>query len=258
MSILVDEKTKKEREERAKSLISQKSFSDSINTINYAKMKNINLNPQSDDEKNFISKVDRANYLISSINPREDVSEPTLTDEEKAQSEENIKPFLDLIDKNNNEEKINKSNSDVVTYTMNNQEIDNNSSKKIAVQPSAERIMKQSEERHQNELKEEENMPFIEQKINNNSNIKVDQNVSSSINAIKNDTNNMAKNGEISIASKDDTSNLKTYADYKLQQQKNEKDNSNIFEKGANWIKDVVGSIGVSIGSVISRNRENY
>lgn len=258
MSILVDEKTKKEREERAKSLISQKSFSDSINTINYAKMKNINLNPQSDDEKNFISKVDRANYLISSINPREDVPEPTLTDEEKVQSEENIKPFLDLIDKNNDEEKINKSNSDVVTNTMNNQEIDNNFSKKIAVQPSAERIMKQSEERHQNELKEEENMPLIEQKINNNSNIKVDQNVSSNINVIKNDTNNMAKNGEISIASKDDTSNLKTYTDYKLQQQKKAKDNSSIFEKGANWIKDVVGSIGVSIGSVISRNGENY
>ncbi len=258
MSILVDEKTKKEREERAKSLISQKSFSDSINTINYAKMKNINLNPQSDDEKNFITKVDRANYLISSINPREDVSEPTLTDEEKAQSEENIKPFLDLIDKNNDEEKINNSNSNAITNTVNNQEIDNNSSPKITVQPSAERIIKQSEERHQNELKEEENMPLIERKINNNSNIKVDQNVSSNINVIKNDTNNMAKNGEISIASKDDTSNLKTYTDYKLQQQKKAKDNSSIFEKGANWIKDVVGSIGVSIGSVISRNGENY
>lgn len=254
MSILIDEKTKKEREERAKSLISQRSISDSINTVNYAKMKNINLNPQSDEEKNFISKVDRANLLISSINPREDVPEPTLTDEEKAQSEENIKPFLDLIDKNGNEDKIeNVSNSDSIQeYNQ------NNNQRKIIVQPSGERIIKQSEARHQEELKKSEVMPLINQKINDNSNIKADQNISSNINAIKNETNNVAKNGAIALANKSEVNNLQTDTDYRLQQQKNEKSNSNVFEKGVTWIKDAVGSLGVSIGAKISRNRNKY
>lgn len=254
MSILIDEKTKKEREERAKSLISQRSISDSINTVNYAKMKNINLNPQSDEEKNFISKVDRANLLISSINPREDVPEPTLTDEEKAHSEENIKPFLDLIDKNGNEDKIeNVSNSDSIQeYNQ------NNNQRKIIVQPSGERIIKQSEARHQEELKKSEVMPLINQKINDNSNIKADQNISSNINAIKNETNNVAKNGAIALANKSEVNNLQTDTDYRLQQQKNEKSNSNVFEKGVTWIKDAVGSLGVSIGAKISRNRNKY
>ena len=254
MSILIDEKTKKEREERAKSLISQRSISDSINTVNYAKMKNINLNPQSDEEKNFISKVDRANLLISSINPREDVPEPTLTDEEKAQSEENIKPFLDLIDKNGNEDKIeNVSNSDSIQeYNQ------NNNQRKIIVQPSGERIIKQSEARHQEELKKSEVIPLINQKINDNSNIKADQNISSNINAIKNETNNVAKNGAIALANKSEVNNLQTDTDYRLQQQKNEKSNSNVFEKGVTWIKDAVGSLGVSIGAKISRNRNKY
>lgn len=211
MSILIDEKNKKEREERAKNLISQRSISDSINTVNYAKMKNINLNPQSDEEKNFISKVDRANSLISSINPREDVPEPTLTDEEKAQSEENIKPFLELIDKNRNEDKIeNISNSDAIQeYNQ------NNNQKNIMVQPSMERIIKQSEERHQEELKKDEAMPIINQKINDNSN-------------------------------------------YKLQQQKNEKSNSNVFEKGITWFKDFLGSTLISVYSKASRIRKIY
>lgn len=254
MSILIDEKTKKEREERAKSLISQRSISDSINTVNYAKMKNINLNPQSDEEKNFISKVDRANLLISSINPREDLPEPTLTDEEKAQSEENIKPFLDLIDKNGNEDKIeNVSNSDSIQeYNQ------NNNQRKIIVQPSGERIIKQSEARHQEELKKSEVMPLINQKINDNSNIKADQNISSNINAIKNETNNVAKNGAIALANKSEVNNLQTDTDYRLQQQKNEKSNSNVFEKGVTWIKDAVGSLGVSIGAKISRNGNKY
>ena len=254
MSRLIDEKTKKEREERAKSLISQRSISDSINTVNYAKMKNINLNPQSDEEKNFISKVDRANSLISSINPREDVPEPTLTDEEKAQSEENIKPFLDLIDKNGNEDKIeNISNSDSIQeYNQ------NNNQRKIMVQPSGERIIKQSEAKHQEELKKNETVPLINQKINDNSNIKVDQNISSNINKIENETNNVTKNGAIALSNKSEVNNLQTDTDYRLQQQKNEKSNSNVFEKGVTWIKDAVGSLGVSIGAKISRNRNKY
>ncbi len=261
MSILIDEKTKKEREERAKSLISQRSISDSINTVNYAKMKNINLNPQSDEEKNFISKVDRANSLISSINPREDIPEPVATDEQKAQSKENIKYFLDLIDKNRNDNTINDiSEQDISQNTQNNQ-AENSKTKstvEITMNPEGERIIKRAEAMHQNELKKAEVTPLINKKISDNSNIKVDQNISSNINQAENDTNNMVKNGEISIASKNDTNNLKTYTDYKLQQQKNEKDNSNIFEKSATWFKDIVGSIGVSISSVISRNRKNY
>lgn len=261
MSLIIDEKQKKEREERAKSLISQRNIANSINTVNYAKMKNINLNPQSNEEKNFISRVDRANSLISSINPREDIPEPTLTDEQKAQSKENIKYFLDLIDKNRNEDTYNDiSKQNDINNSVSNQAKNNDisSSSKIMSKPMDARIMRIAQTKHQEELKRGEVMPLIDNKIRDNSNIKVDQNIDSNITPMKSDTDNITKNGDISIANKIDTKSFKTDTDFKLQQQRNEKGNSNIFEKGATWIKDIIGSIGVSAGSKISRNRKNY
>lgn len=258
MSLIIDEKQRKEREERAKNLISQRNIVNNINTVNYAKMKNINLNPQTDEEKSFISKVDRANSLISSINPREDVPEPTLTDEQKAQSEENIKQFIDLIDKNRDEDENTFNQNEVGNMAYGQEENKDASSRKIMVQPSGERIIRESEIRHQEELKRDENMPLINKKLSENSDINVDQNISSNINLAQNDTNDLSKNGEISIANKADTNALKTDNDFKLQQEKSKKENNNIFVKGAIWIKDIVGSLGVSIGSKISRNRKNY
>ena len=72
------------------------------------------------------------------------------------------------------------------------------------------------------------------------------------------ETNNVTKNGAIALANKNDVNNLQTDTDYRLQQQKNEKSNSNVFEKGVTWIKDAVGSLGVSIGAKISRNRNEH
>ena len=258
MSLIIDEKQKKEREERAKNLISKRNIANSINTVNYAKMKNINLNPQTDEEKSFISKVDRANSLINSINPREDVSEPILTDEQKAKSEENIKYFINLIDKNRDGDENAFNQNEVENMTYGQEEDNDASSRRIMAQASGERIIRESEIRPQEELKRNENMPLINKKLSENSNINVDQNVSSNINLAQNDTNDLTKNVEISIANKVDTNALKTDNDFKLQQEKSKKENNNIFVKGAIWIKDIVGSLGVSIGSKISRNRKNY
>ena len=55
------------------------------------------------------------------------------------------------------------------------------------------------------------------------------------------------KNIGLSVANPEQTQNAKPIVDYTLQQQKEEKDSQNIFVKAGTWIKDLFGSIGVSI-----------
>lgn len=55
------------------------------------------------------------------------------------------------------------------------------------------------------------------------------------------------KNIGLSVANPEQTQNAKPIVDYTLQQQKEEKDSQNIFVKTGTWIKDLFGSIGVSI-----------
>lgn len=55
------------------------------------------------------------------------------------------------------------------------------------------------------------------------------------------------KNISLSVANPEQTKNAKPIVDYTLQQQKEEKDSQNIFVKAGTWIKDLFGSIGVSI-----------
>lgn len=55
------------------------------------------------------------------------------------------------------------------------------------------------------------------------------------------------KNIGLSVANPEQTKNAKPIVDYTLQQQKEEKDSQNIFVKAGTWIKDLFGSIGVSL-----------
>ena len=93
-----DEEEKKKREEEARAIISSASIGKSINSINYANDNNLEINVQNAHEQNFINKVNEANSIINSINPREDVPAPSVTDEEKEKGHQNAQRLLDLMD----------------------------------------------------------------------------------------------------------------------------------------------------------------
>ena len=95
-----DEEEKKKREEEARAIISNVGISNSINSINYANMKGINLSARNENEQNFINKVNEANSIINSINPRKNVPAPSATEEELEQGHKNIQGLLDLMDNN--------------------------------------------------------------------------------------------------------------------------------------------------------------
>lgn len=101
-----DEEKRKKREEEAKSIISGSSIGNSINSINYANLKGINIATQNEDEQNFVNKVNEANDIINSINPRKNVAAPSATDEELEQGHQNAQRLIDLMDNNRNNTEV--------------------------------------------------------------------------------------------------------------------------------------------------------
>lgn len=115
-----DDEKKKKREEEAKQIISSFSNNSSnINAINYANLQNTKIKTSNDTENLYLQRVQEANNIINSINPREDVNLPKRTEERNRQLEANGKELLDLIDRNQNKENstitINNANNDIET-----------------------------------------------------------------------------------------------------------------------------------------------
>lgn len=98
--MLKDEEEKKRREEEAKSIISTNSIGESINSINYANANNLKIETQNDDEQFFIDRVNEANSIINSINPRQNVELPAVSDEDRMKSRQNAQKIIDLMDSN--------------------------------------------------------------------------------------------------------------------------------------------------------------
>ena len=95
---MLSEEEKKKREEVAKSIISgMTGTSDMINTINY---NNYNVKTNNNEEQSYVNKVKEANDIINSINPREDVQAPSVSEEDRNKSQENAQKFIDLMDEN--------------------------------------------------------------------------------------------------------------------------------------------------------------
>lgn len=105
-----DEEEKKKREEEARAIISSSGIGSSINSINYANMKGMQISARNENEQNFINKVNEANSIINSINPRQNVPAPSVGEEEIEQGHKNIQPLLDLMDKNTQQD---ISNNDI-------------------------------------------------------------------------------------------------------------------------------------------------
>lgn len=118
-----DEEERKKREEEARQIISSfNNSSSNINTVNYANLQGGNIILNNDDEKLYVQRIQEANDIINSINPREDVKLPEPTEEELAESERNGQFFMDLMDNGiNSDNNINTNNTRQVDSIENNQ-----------------------------------------------------------------------------------------------------------------------------------------
>ena len=105
-----DEEEKKKREEEARAIISSSSIGSSINSINYANMKGMQISARDENEQNFINKVNEANSIINSINPRQNVPAPSISDEERERGHQNVQGLISLMDKNTQQD---ISNNDI-------------------------------------------------------------------------------------------------------------------------------------------------
>lgn len=134
--MLIDEEEKKKREEEARRIINLNSIRDTINSINYANSNNIAINTKNDDEKYFIDKVNEANSIINGINPRQNVSGPTASEEDLLRSRQTTQRFLDLIDNNNDTIEADKQIDNSQNINTN---IEENNSNEIETEESKKR-----------------------------------------------------------------------------------------------------------------------
>lgn len=295
---MLSDEEKKKREEEAKNIISSMSgFTDSINTINY---NNYNIKTNNDYDKEYVNRVKEANDIINSINPREDVSTPDLTDEEKRQSKENTQSILNLMD-NNDTSNSSINNSDTSKYGLGNIDLTNRpivhnddgsistvrsmsfedeDGKEVLVPTVSDdgRIMSNDEAIQQyyktkrylgkfdsideanayaEQLHNQQEQIYSKYENNNQKdNVQQENNQLDNINDVKktDNTPTFTRNiqssdntAQFALANSKDTQNAVSDIDYKLQNQKQEKDNKNIFERVGTWVKDLIGSIGVDV-----------
>jgi len=127
--VILSDEEKKKREEEAKSIINMNSIGESINSINYANINKQQIKTNNEDEELFVKRVNEANDIINSINPRQNIEISNGSEEDRIRSQQNAKMFLDLIDGNNNisdnqETAINNNSFERKNSTKTKQEID--------------------------------------------------------------------------------------------------------------------------------------
>lgn len=208
-----DEEERKKREEEARVIISGSSIGQRINSINYANMNNTTINVQDENEQNFINKVNQANDIINSINPRQNVAAPSATDEELNQGHQNAQKILDLMDNN-------VEDNDVKQITLYHDGENNNSNANHRFRINGSKTKEEVD-------KEIKQASF--------------QNVNSK--PVKN--NNITdKNVKIGLASQQDTSNAKILSatEQKAMQEANKK-NENIQKGGKAKFEEVMDTI---------------
>ena len=99
-----DEEERKKREEEAKSIINSVNIGDAIDTVNYANATNTKINVRNEQEQSLIDRINEANSIINSINPRENIPAPQEpSEEDKIKSMQNAQNLIDLMDRNTEE-----------------------------------------------------------------------------------------------------------------------------------------------------------
>lgn len=119
-----DEEEKRKREEEARNIISslnsQNSNGSAINFVNYSNDNNYKINVNNEDEQSYINKINEANSIINSINPRAEGSIAEPTEAEREKSRRNAQELLNLMDNG-----VQQPEQEEQTQTINNT-IENN------------------------------------------------------------------------------------------------------------------------------------
>ena len=99
-----DEEERKKREEEAKTIINSVNIGDAIDTVNYANATNTKINVRNEQEQSLIDRINEANSIINSINPRENIPAPQEPSEEnRIKSMQNAQNLIYLMDRNSEE-----------------------------------------------------------------------------------------------------------------------------------------------------------
>ena len=130
-----DEEEKRRREEEARNIISSLNIQDttgsSINFVNYSNDNNYKINVNNENEQTYINKINEANSIINSINPRMEGSIQEPTQEEIEESRKNTQEFINLIDNGIQQPKQEKQENQEINIEDNNTVIDNTENNKV-------------------------------------------------------------------------------------------------------------------------------
>lgn len=169
-----DDEEKRKREEEARNIISslnpQDTTGSSINFVNYSNDNNYKINVNNENEQTYIDKINEANSIINSINPRMEGNIQEPTQKEREESRRNTQEFINLIDNGIQQPKQEEQEIQLANTTVNDNKDDNKATSK---QRKAVDIIMNKKTIDEVKQEDEENTSVSEQ-TSKNSNILTD------------------------------------------------------------------------------------